>query len=67
MKRGDYYREVARLISAPEPTFTAPDPDSPRTARAANDRRVSNQRMLAELPVQLTYADYRAGLKAILN
>ena len=67
VRRGDYYREVARLIGAPEPTFTVPDPESPRAARAANDRRVNNQRMLAELRVQLEYPDYRAGLKAILN
>ena len=67
VQRSDFYRETARLIGATEPNFTPPDPKSSRAARASNDRRVSNQRMLAELPVQLTYTDYRAGLKAILN
>jgi hypothetical protein len=65
--RCDYYREVARRIGAPDPTFVAPKPDSPRAARAASDRRVRNERMLAELGVQLIYPDYRSGLTAILG
>jgi nucleoside-diphosphate-sugar epimerase len=64
--RGDYYREVARLAGAPAPTFVAPDPDSPRAARAEANRRVKNERMLADLGVTLQYPDYRAGLAAIL-
>jgi nucleoside-diphosphate-sugar epimerase len=67
VERGDYYREVARLIGAAEPRFTAPVPDSPRAARASNDRRVNNRRMLAELRPELAYPDYRAGLAAILE
>ena len=66
VERGEYYREVARLIGAPPPTFVTPDPNSPRAARAEADRRVKNSRMLAELGVQLAYPDYRAGLAAIL-
>jgi nucleoside-diphosphate-sugar epimerase len=67
VERGEYYREVARRIAAPAPTFVALDFDSPRAARAASNRRVSNARMLRELGVQLTYPDYRSGLKAILG
>jgi nucleoside-diphosphate-sugar epimerase len=67
VQRGEYYREVARQIGAPEPTFVAPELDSPRTARAVSDRRVRNGRMLAELGVQLIYPDYRSGLRAILG
>jgi nucleoside-diphosphate-sugar epimerase len=67
VQRGDYYREVARIIGAPEPTLVAPQQNSPRAARAANDRRVRNVRMLAELPVKLVFPDYRAGLAAILG
>ena len=67
VRRGDYYREAARLLGAPEPQFTAPDPNSPRAARAASDRRIRNERMLAELGVKLAYPDYRAGLAAILG
>jgi nucleoside-diphosphate-sugar epimerase len=65
--RGDYYREVAMQIGAPEPTFVVPEPISPRAARAASDRRVCNRRMLSELGVQLIYPDYRSGLRAILS
>ncbi|HEY4235505.1 MAG TPA: NAD-dependent epimerase/dehydratase family protein [Lacipirellulaceae bacterium] len=67
VQRGDYYREVARIIGAPEPALVAPQQNSPRAARAANDRRVRNVRMLAELPVKLVFPDYRAGLAAILG
>jgi nucleoside-diphosphate-sugar epimerase len=65
--RGDYYREVARRIGAPPPTFVKPDLNSPRALRAESDRRVSNSRMLAELGVRLAFSDYRAGLAAILG
>jgi nucleoside-diphosphate-sugar epimerase len=65
--RGDYYREVARLIGAPPPTFVTPDLNSPRAARAEANRRVKNSRMLDELGVQLAYPDFRAGLAAILG
>lgn len=67
VKRSEYYGEVARRIGAAEPTFVAPDPNSPRAARAASDRRIRNDRMLADLGVQLLYPDYRAGLAAILG
>jgi nucleoside-diphosphate-sugar epimerase len=65
--RGEYYREVARQIGAAEPTFTPPEAGSPREARADSNRRVRNDRMLAELGVQLIYPDYRSGLRAILG
>lgn len=67
VRRGDYYREVARQIGAPPPTFVEPDPHSPRSARALTNRRVSNRRMLQELSVRLAYPDYRTGLAAILG
>ena len=67
VERGEYYSEVARQIGAPPPRFVEPDPDSPRAARAESNRRVRNERMLAELRVTLAYPDYRAGLAAILE
>ena len=66
VERGEYYSEVARQIGAPPPRFVEPDPNSPRAARAESNRRISNDRMLAELRVTLAYPDYRAGLAAIL-
>lgn len=65
--RADYYREVARRIGAPPPTFRDPPADSPRAARAAADKRVSNRRMLEELRVRLAAPSYREGLAAILG
>jgi nucleoside-diphosphate-sugar epimerase len=64
--RGDYYAEVARLIGAPPPTFCTPPADSPAAARAASDRRVSNEKMSRLLGVELQYPTYREGLAAIL-
>jgi nucleoside-diphosphate-sugar epimerase len=66
VERGEYYREVARLIGAGPPAFVTPDLNSPRAARAEADRRVKNSRMLAELGVRLQFPDYRSGLAAIL-
>lgn len=67
VQRGEYLCEVARLIGGPPPRFVAPDPGSPRAARAAVDRRIRNDRMFTELGVELVYPDYRAGLAAILR
>lgn len=65
--RHDYYREVARLLAAPEPTFEEPDPDSPAAKRAGSDRKMSNQRLATELGFQPKYPSYREGLAAILG
>jgi nucleoside-diphosphate-sugar epimerase len=65
--REEYFKEIARRIGAPPPRLVPPEPGSPRLARGEADRRVKNQRMLAELRVRLMYPDYRAGLAAILQ
>jgi len=67
VERGEYYSDVARQIGAPPPRFVEPEPGSPRAERAVSNRRVSNNRMLADLRVTLAYPDYRAGLAAILS
>jgi nucleoside-diphosphate-sugar epimerase len=65
--RRDFYNEVARILGMPPPGFIEPNPDSPRAERARGDRRVRNDKMLAELGVNLAYPDYRSGLAAILE
>jgi nucleoside-diphosphate-sugar epimerase len=65
--RRDYYAEVARLIGAPPPGFTAPPGDSPAALRAGANRRISNEKMLRELRVRLAYPSYREGLAATLT
>jgi nucleoside-diphosphate-sugar epimerase len=65
-QRREYYQELARLLGAPEPLFTTPDPDSPAAKRASADKRVSNARMLAELGVELRHPSFHEGLAAIV-
>jgi nucleoside-diphosphate-sugar epimerase len=62
VERGEFYSEVARQIGAPPPRFVESDPNSPRSARAEANRRISNARMLADLRVTLAFPDYRTGL-----
>ena len=64
--RGNYYREVARLIDANPPSFVEPDPESPAAQRAGVSRRISNEKLLHDLGVQLSFPSYREGLAAIL-
>lgn len=64
--RGDYYREVARLINAPPPQFTTPDPASPAAARARSDKRIANAKLLKEINYRFAFPSYREGLAAIL-
>jgi nucleoside-diphosphate-sugar epimerase len=64
--RGEYYRELARLLSAPPPQFVDPPADSPAAARAASDKRINPRRMMTELAPLLLYPSYREGLAAIV-
>lgn len=65
--RRDYYREVARLLDAPEPKFEEPEADSPAAARAQSDRKMSNRRLVEELGFVPKFPSYREGLKQILS
>lgn len=67
VERATFYREVARQLGAPAPTFVAPDLNSPRAVRAEANRRICNARMLVDLQVQLEYPNYRSGLAASLT
>jgi nucleoside-diphosphate-sugar epimerase len=65
--RGDYYRELARLLGAPSPKFVAPPGGSPAAARAGSDKRVNPAKMLADLQPKLAYPSFREGLAAIVG
>lgn len=62
-----FYAEAARLSKSPPPRFVEPDPNSARAERARGNRRVRNDKMLADLKMKLAYPDYRVGLAAILE
>lgn len=66
VQRGEYFRELARLLSAPPPRFIPPVENTPAFERAASDKRIRNAKMLAELRVALEYPTYRVGLATIL-
>ncbi len=65
--RSDYYREVARLIGAPEPEFVSPTTDTPAAERARSDKRINNRKMVEMLDAPVRYPTYREGLAAILG
>lgn len=65
--RRSFYEELARLLKAPPPTFVAPAQDSSASRRAASDKRVNPHRLFAELQLELLFADYVAGLAAIVG
>ena len=65
--RGDYYRELARLLHAPEPRFVDPDPQSPAAQRAGSDKRIDTRRLREALQPAFLYPSYREGLAAIVK
>ena len=67
VERAQYYGELARLLSAPPPTFTPPTPEAHVAQRAGSDKRVSPAKLFADLPLSLQYPTYREGLAAIIN
>jgi nucleoside-diphosphate-sugar epimerase len=56
VRRGDFYRELARLLGAPPPTF------APALDKA--NRRIVSRRLREELAVEPTYSNYLVGLAA---
>jgi nucleoside-diphosphate-sugar epimerase len=65
--RTDYYREIARQIGAPPPTFEPPAPGAPRATRARSNRRIGTARLRETLTVAFAYPSYREALAAILR
>lgn len=66
VERGEFYRELARLLAAPPPTFN-PLPDAAASHRAAANKRISNARLRAELFGDFEYPSFREGLAAIVR
>ncbi len=66
MVRGDFYREIARQLRAPEPKFESPASDSSKVSRSETNKRLWNRRVKADLLSVLKYPTYREGLRSIL-
>jgi nucleoside-diphosphate-sugar epimerase len=64
--RGDFYRELARILRAPPPRF-ADSSDAATNMRAATSKRVNNGRLREMLAAPLRYPSYREGLAAIVS
>lgn len=71
VRRLDYYSAVAELAGAPAPVWTSDSNATSAYPRAAADKRIDNQRLMAFLESQqeptLQYPDYRRGLAATLT
>lgn len=64
--RGDFYRELAKLLHAPAPRLVPPSDRSPVAERATSDKRVSNRQLRELLGSRLAFPSYREGLAAIV-
>jgi nucleoside-diphosphate-sugar epimerase len=67
VRRGDFYREIARQTDAPEPQFITPPPDSSQASRSESNKRVRNVRMKSHLLPELCFPSYREGLSNVLS
>jgi nucleoside-diphosphate-sugar epimerase len=63
--RAVFYEEVARLWGTPPAVFGADQRDGSAGDRAGGHKRVSSDRMRAELGITLRYPSYREGLAAL--
>lgn len=65
VRRGEFYREVARLCHAAPPRF---EPlAQPGSERSGSNKRIWNRRMKRELLPRLTFPTYREGLAALAD
>lgn len=62
--RREYYRAISEWMNWPEPVF---DPDAQRQSRSEGNKRVSPNKLLAEMPIRLEYPSYREGLQPLLS
>ncbi len=63
--RREYYQHLAKLLGAPAPIFALTEPPPPAERRNGGDKRVSNAKLKAQVPLNLRYPSYREGLAAI--
>jgi nucleoside-diphosphate-sugar epimerase len=66
VERQEYYAQLARLLNAPPPRFTAADVGAASSQRAMSNKRIDNARLQTELGLAFRYPTYREGLAAIV-
>lgn len=66
VRRGDFYREIAKQTKSPEPQFVIPESGSPKSARSESNKRIRNLRMKSDLLSVLRFPSYREGLAQTL-
>ena len=66
VRRGDFYREIAKQCGSDPPRFTAPRPDAPVQMRSDSNKRVWNRKLRRDLLSSLDFPDYRCGLADVL-
>lgn len=67
IRRGDFYREIAKQTRSAPPTFLDPPPNSNQRLRAETNKRVWNRRCKRDLIPQLRFPTYREGLANALD
>jgi nucleoside-diphosphate-sugar epimerase len=67
IRRAEFYRELARLLGAPEPKFAPPIAGTSTAERATSDKRISNAALLAQLRFSFNYPTFREGLLVSLG
>lgn len=58
--RREFYDELSRLLGAPTPRFES-------QAGERTNRRISNRRMATELDMELSFPDFRSGLREAIG
>jgi len=64
--RGDFYRQIAAEVGAPDPRFVEPAPGSGVQVRSESNKRVWNRRMKRDLMPRLLFPSFREGLRDVL-
>ncbi len=65
--RRTFYQELARHAHLPPPVFVPESQAADQSNRAGSHKRVSNERMISELGIELRYPSYREGLLAVTS
>ncbi|OYP37084.1 NAD-dependent epimerase/dehydratase family protein [Rhodopirellula sp. MGV] len=65
--RGEFYREVARQVGGPSPSFVPPAATTSPRRRGEANKRICNRKMARSLMSNLAFPDYRQGLVSALG